>query len=42
MHRFNQVGLERFRELSASNEEWMEALNNFSEMFLSHKQYAYQ
>jgi hypothetical protein len=42
MHRFNQVGLERFRELSASNEDWLDALNNFSEMFLSHKQYAYQ
>ena len=39
MRRLNQIGLDRFRSFS-SNEEWMETLNNFSEMFLAHKQYA--
>jgi hypothetical protein len=39
MRRLNQIGLDRFRNY-ANNEEWMESLNNFSEMFQAHKQYA--
>jgi hypothetical protein len=41
MHRLNQIVIEKFRE-SIDNEAWFEALNNFSEMFMSHKQYAYE
>ena len=40
MRRFLQLGVDKFK--GEGGEGWLEHLNNFSEMFLAHKQYAYQ